>query len=84
GAAPHVVAHFPTVFGQSLVWSRDGQRIVHVVGLDPPRINQYSQPQLAQTDLASGKTRIIPAAAGMALSDPIALGQDRIGAILAE
>ncbi|MFK4985838.1 hypothetical protein ACI4B7_28850, partial [Klebsiella pneumoniae] len=33
GAAPHVVAHFPTVFGQSLVWSRDGQRIVHVVGL---------------------------------------------------
>lgn len=84
GAAPHVVAHFPTVFGQGLVWSRDGQRIVHVVGLDPPRINQYSQPQLAQTDLASGKTRIIPAAAGMALSDPIALGQDRIGAILAE
>jgi dipeptidyl aminopeptidase/acylaminoacyl peptidase len=84
GATPHVAARFGAVGSQGLVWSADGRSIVHTVGLSNPAIAEYSQPQLAQTDLAGGITRILPATAGMAIGDPVALGKGRVGGILVD
>ena len=83
-STPRVVAKFGTVGSQGLVWSADGRRIVHTVGLPTPALAEYGQPQLAETDLASGTTRILPATAGMAIADPVPLGKGRIGGILVE
>ena len=82
GAKSHVVARFGAAGGQKLVWSPDGRRIVHAVGVTAPEAAEYSQPQLAETDLASGATHILPASAGMMIENPVALGKGRIGGIL--
>jgi dipeptidyl aminopeptidase/acylaminoacyl peptidase len=82
GAAARVVAKLPTTPGQALVWSPDGRRIVHAVGFAETRLFEYAQPQLAETDLASGTTRILPATAGLAIGNPVALGKGRVGGIL--
>ena len=83
-AVPRVVAKFGLAGAQGLVWSSDGRRIVHTVGLSSPAIAEYSQPQLAETDLGTGATRILPATAGMAIADPVPLGKGRIGGILVD
>ena len=82
GAVPRVVARFGATGEQGLVWSADGRAIVHAVGLSTPATAEYSQPQLAQTDLASGTTRILPAGAGLNLGNPVALGKGLVGATL--
>lgn len=84
GATSRVVARVGQTSGQRLVWSADGHRIVHAVGITAPNAAEYSQPQLAETDLASGATRILPASAGMTIENPMALGKGRIGGILME
>jgi dipeptidyl aminopeptidase/acylaminoacyl peptidase len=81
-AAPRVVARFGATSGQGLVWSADGRTIVHAIGVTAPGAVEYAQPQLAQTDLASGATHVLPATAGMAIEHPIDLGKGRIGGIL--
>lgn len=82
GATPRVVARFGATGGQGLVWSADGKTIVHVVGLSTPATGEYSQPQLAATDLASGTTRILPASAGLNVANPVPLGKGLVGGIL--
>lgn len=81
-AAPHVVSRFGGTSGQALVWSADGRSIVHAVGLSTPATAEYSQPQLAMTDLASGTTHILPASAGLHVANPVALGKGLVGGIL--
>ncbi|WP_420383300.1 S9 family peptidase [Novosphingobium sp.] len=84
GAKSRVVARFGAAPGQKLVWSADGHQIVHAVGVTAPEAAEYSQPQLAQTDLASGATHILPSSAGLMIETPVALGKGRIGGILVE
>lgn len=84
GGTPKVVTKFGSTYGQSLIWSDDGTRIYHAVGLSERRAGEYSQPQLAETVLASGATRILPATAGLAIGDLVSLGKGRIGGVLAE
>ena len=79
-----VVARFEAAPGQKVVWSADGRAIVHAVGVTAPEAAEYSQPQLAQTDLASGATHILPASAGLMIESPVALGKGRIGGVLVE
>ncbi len=83
GAAPRVVAKFPGALGQTLIWSANGAKISHLVG-DVPKLNQYSQPRLAETVLASGQTKVVASTVGTYVQHPIDLGGGRIGAILAE
>lgn len=83
GATPRVVAKLPGALGQSLIWSADGAKIAHLVG-DVPKVNQYSQPRLAETVLATGQTRIVATSVGTYVQRPVDLGGGRVGAILAE
>ena len=83
GAAPRVAAKFAGALGQQLIWSADGTKIAHLVG-DVPKLNQYSQPRLAETFLASGQTRVITSSVGTYVQRPVDLGGGRVGAILAE
>jgi dipeptidyl aminopeptidase/acylaminoacyl peptidase len=83
GGAPRLIAKLPAAYGQELIWSADGGRITHLVG-DAPKVNQYSQPHLAETTVATGQTRILPATAAAYVQRPVDLGGGRIGAILAE
>ncbi|MBX9885434.1 MAG: hypothetical protein K2X68_10730, partial [Novosphingobium sp.] len=57
GAAPKRVAKLNGVPGQTLVWSADGTRITHLVG-PGGKVDQYGQPHLAETVVATGATRI--------------------------
>ena len=82
-AAPRVAAKFDGALGQTLIWSADGSRIAHLVG-DVPKLNQYSQPRLAETVLATGQTRVIASSIGTYVQRPVDLGVGRVGAILAE
>ena len=83
GAARRVAAKFSSASGQALIWSADGTRIAHLVG-DVPKLNQYSQPRLAETVLATGQTRVIASSIGTYVQRPVDLGGGRVGAILAE
>jgi len=83
GAAPRLIAKLPAVYEHDLIWSADGSRITHLVG-DVPKVNQYSQPHLAETVVATGQTRVLPATAAAYAQRPVDLGGGRIGAILAE
>ncbi|MBX9663499.1 S9 family peptidase [Novosphingobium sp.] len=83
GAQPRVVARIPSASGQSLIWSADGAKITHLMG-NEPKLNQYNQPHLAQTEVASGKTRLIVSTADIYLQRLVDLGGGRVGAILAE
>lgn len=83
GAAPRAVAKLPAAYGQALIWSADGTKIAHLVG-DVPKLNQYSQPRLAETTVASGQTRVVTSSIGTYVQRPVNLGGGRIGAILAE
>ena len=83
GTAPRVVAKLPSAYGQALIWSADGSKIAHLVG-DVPKLNQYSQPRLAETSVASGTTRVVASSVGTYVQRPVNLGGGRIGAVLAE
>lgn len=83
GATPRVVAKVPFASGQALIWSADGTKITHLIG-NEPKLNQYNQPHLAETALASGQTRMIASTGDLYLQRPISLGGGRVGAILAE
>lgn len=83
GGAPRVAAKFDSALGQTLIWSADGAKIAHLVG-DVPKLNQYSQPRLAETTLATGQTRVIASSIGTYVQRPVDLGGGRVGAILAE
>ena len=83
GAAPRLAAKFDSALGQALIWSADGTKIAHLVG-DVPKLNQYSQPRLAETTLASGQTKVIASSIGTYVQRPVDLGGGRVGAILAE
>ena len=83
GAAPRVVAKLPSASGQTLIWSADGTKITHLIG-NEPKLNQYNQPHLAETAIASGQTRMIVSTADSYVQHPVVLGGGRIGAILAE
>ena len=83
GAVPKVVAKLPGAAGQALIWSADGAKITHLVG-DVPKLNQYTQPHLAETALASGQTKVLVATAALFAQRPVDLGGGRIGAIFAE
>ena len=83
GAAARVAAKVPGAAGQALIWSADGAKITHLVG-EAPKINQYSQPRLAETIVATGQTKVVASTVGTYVQRPIDLGGGRIGAILAE
>jgi dipeptidyl aminopeptidase/acylaminoacyl peptidase len=83
GAAPKLVAKLNGAPGQTLVWSADGAKITHLVG-PGGKVDQYGQPHLAETVIASGATRILPATAGIFVSAPVDLGAGQIGVVLAE
>jgi dipeptidyl aminopeptidase/acylaminoacyl peptidase len=83
GALPRVVAKIPSASGQSLIWSADGAKITHLMG-NEPKLNQYNQPHLAQTEVASGKTRLVVSTADIYVQRLVDLGGGRVGAILAE
>lgn len=83
GAQPRVVAKIPSASGQSLIWSADGAKITHLMG-NEPKLNQYNQPHLAQTEVASGKTRLVVSTADIYVQRLVDLGGGRVGAILAE
>ena len=84
GAAPRLVAKLTGVVpGQTLIWSADGTRITHMIGR-APKLDQYAQPHLAETVLATGVTRVLPATAASYVSAPVSLGGGQIGVILAE
>lgn len=83
GAAPKVVAKLNGAPGQTLIWSADGTKITHLVG-PGGKADQYGQPHLAETLVASGATRILPATAGIFVSSPVDLGAGQIGVVLAE
>ncbi|OYU35874.1 MAG: peptidase S9 family protein [Novosphingobium sp. PASSN1] len=83
GAAPKLVAKLRGASGQTLLWSADGTTITHLVG-PGGKADQYGQPHLAQTVLATGQTRVLPATAGVYVSAPVSLGAGRIGVVLAE
>lgn len=84
GGTPKVVTRFGSTYGQALIWSDDGTRVYHAVGLADRKTGEYSQPQLAETVLASGATRVVPVSAGLAIGDAVPLGKGRIGGILSE
>ena len=83
GAAPKLVAKLMSANGQTLIWSADSASITHLVG-DVPKVNQYNQPHLAQTVVATGQTKALPGMIGAYVQRPVDLGGGRIGAILAE
>lgn len=83
GAAPRVVAKVPAASGQALVWSADGAKIAHLIG-NEPKLNQYNQPHLAETVVASGQTRTVAATGDTYVQRLVDLGGGRVGAILAE
>lgn len=83
GAVPKVVAKLNGAPGQALVWSADGTKITHLVG-PGGKADQYGQPHLAETALATGATRILPATSGIFVSAPVDLGGGQIGVVLAE
>lgn len=84
GGTPKVVTRFGSTYGQGLIWSDDGTRVYHAVGLADRKTGEYSQPQLAETVLATGVTRIIPVSAGLSIGDTVPLGKGRIGGVLSE
>jgi len=83
GAAPRVVAKVPAASGQSLIWSADGTKITHLIG-NEPKLNQYNQPHLARTEVASGNTALVVATADSYVQRLVDLGGGRVGAIIAE
>ncbi|MEI6642202.1 MAG: S9 family peptidase [Novosphingobium sp.] len=83
GSAPRVVAKLPSASGQALIWSADGTKITHLVG-NEPKLNQYNQPHLAETVVASGQTRTVTSTADTYVQRLVDLGGGRIGAVLAE
>ncbi len=83
GAAPRLVAKLHGAPGQALVWSADGAKITHLVG-PGGKADQYGQPHLAETILANGATRVLPATAEIFVSAPVDLGGGQIGVVLAE
>lgn len=83
GAEPKLVAKLHGAFGQTLIWAADGAKITHLVG-PGGRADQYGQPHLAETVIATGTTRILPATAGIYVSAPVDLGAGQIGVVLAE
>ncbi|WP_298195152.1 S9 family peptidase [Novosphingobium sp.] len=83
GALPRLVAKVPSASGQSLIWSADGTKITHLIG-NEAKLNQYNQPHLAQTDVASGQTRTVASTGDIYVQRLVDLGGGRVGAILAE
>jgi dipeptidyl aminopeptidase/acylaminoacyl peptidase len=83
GAAPRVMAKIPAASGQALVWSANGTKIAHLIG-NEPKLNQYNQPHLAETVVASGQTRTVAATGDSYVQRLVDLGGGRVGAILAE
>ncbi|KUR71740.1 hypothetical protein AQZ52_09085 [Novosphingobium fuchskuhlense] len=83
GAVPKVVAKLHGAPGQTLLWSADGTKITHLVG-PGGKVDQYGQPHLAETVLATGATRILPATAGLFVSAPVDIGAGQIGVVLAQ
>jgi dipeptidyl aminopeptidase/acylaminoacyl peptidase len=73
----------PGAAGQSLIWSADSGKITHLVGY-VPKLNQYSQPRLAQTVVATGQTKSVESTTGSYVQRPVDLGGGHIGVILAE
>lgn len=83
GAAPRLVAKVPSASGQSLIWSADGTKITHLIG-NEAKLNQYNQPHLAQTEVATGQTRTVASTSDSYVQRLVDLGGGRVGAILAE
>jgi len=84
GAEPRQVAKLTgAIPGQTLIWSADGTRITHLVG-QAPKLDQYAQPHLAETVVATGAIRVLPATAASYVSAPVSLGGGQIGAVLGE
>jgi dipeptidyl aminopeptidase/acylaminoacyl peptidase len=82
-AVSRVVAKLPGAAGQALIWSADGAKITHLVG-EVPKLNQYSQPHLGVTMVATGQTKTVAATVATYVQRPVDLGGGRVGAILAE
>ena len=83
GAAPKVVAKLHGAPGQALVWSADGTKITHLVG-PGGKADQYGQPHLAETVVATGVTRMLPSTANIFVNAPVDIGGGQIGVILSE
>jgi dipeptidyl aminopeptidase/acylaminoacyl peptidase len=83
GAAPKVLAKLHGAPGQALIWSADGARITHLIG-PGGKADQYGQPHLAETAVASGVTRMVPSTANIFVNAPVDLGAGQIGVVLSE
>lgn len=83
GAAPRLVAKLPGAPGQALIWSADSAKITHLVG-PGGKVDQYGQPHLAETVIATGVTRMVPSTANLFVSAPVDLGAGQVGVVLAE
>ncbi|WP_408589638.1 prolyl oligopeptidase family serine peptidase [Novosphingobium sp.] len=82
-ASPRVVAKLAYAFGQKLIWSADGSRIAHLYG-DVVKVNEYTQPHLAQTVLATGVTTPVAGALPYSVAFPVSLGAGKVGLVAAD
>lgn len=80
---PRVVAKVPYAAGQRPLWSADGKAIAHLYG-DAVKVNEYSQPHLAQTVIATGVTTPVAGAQAWSVATPVSLGAGKVGLVAAE
>ena len=82
GAVPHKLADFFQPNETSLLFTRDGKRIVYSTGFDPKR-NGYTQDHLTVIAAAGGKPKVLADRLDRALSFPVLTADDSaINAIL--
>jgi dipeptidyl aminopeptidase/acylaminoacyl peptidase len=83
GAGPRLIAKIPSESAQKLVWTDDAKQLVHLSGFEP-KFNQYNQARLAITTIADGQTRVLSTALDRPVSDPVKLGRNKIGFLVAD
>jgi dipeptidyl aminopeptidase/acylaminoacyl peptidase len=83
GAAARKLAAFFAPNHPSVLWTRDGKRIVYTAGLEP-RLNAYIQDRLAVVPLDGGAPRVLTERLDRAVAAPILTADDAAVGVIVE
>ena len=83
GATARLLARNSAPDRESLAWSADGRRVIYAVGLEP-RLQIYSQDQLAAAPVAGGEPVVFTRALDRKVGSPVVLADTGTVATIAE